>query len=404
MSHAVERSQISEKPGDSRHSPSHPLDLGIHHSTRLPRKTLLVIGFIVIVLLLIRLALPYAVERYVNHQLNRNNDYDGKGGNIWVSLWRGAYVIKDIHIYKRSGAIKEPFFAAPTVDLSVQWRELFHGAVVAKIQMDQPRLNFVSGPTADQTQTGTNVAWDQTLSSLSPFKINRFGISDGEIHFQNRSSTPPVDIYLNHLDAVATNLNNSRKLRMPLPAGLMAHCTTLGKGDANLQLHMNPMASLPTYELVCQLSNVDLTALNDFFKAYGKFDVKRGTFELYASVASTNGNYEGYIKNFFNDIDVFEWQVDKKKTPVKIAWQAMVQAAAFVFKNHPRDSIATKVPISGTYQKNEVGTWTAVANLLQNAFIHALTPKVDQKISINQVSTNSVAPPKPIKPARNNTK
>jgi hypothetical protein len=88
-------------------------------------------------------------------------------------------------------------------------------------------------------------------------------------------------------------------------------------------------------------------------------------------------------------MDVFEWQEDKKKKPLQIVWQAVVQAVTVVLKNHPRDSIATKIPISGTYQKSEVGIWTAVATLLQNAFIHALVPKVDQKVTVNQVSTNS---------------
>jgi hypothetical protein len=32
-----------------------------------------------------------------------------------------------------------------------------------------------------------------------------------------------------------------------------------------------------------------------------------------------------------------------------------------------------------------VGIWTGVATLLENAFIHALTPKLDQPATIEQV-------------------
>jgi hypothetical protein len=31
------------------------------------------------------------------------------------------------------------------------------------------------------------------------------------------------------------------------------------------------------------------------------------------------------------------------------------------------------------------GIWTATATLLQNAFIHALTPKIDEHVTVEQV-------------------
>src|ERR1700744_5503514 len=74
------------------------------------RRTLIVLGCIVVVLLAIRLVLPFALEKYVNYQLNRNTDYGGSIGKVYLSLWRGAYTIKQVDIYKRSGTIKEPFF------------------------------------------------------------------------------------------------------------------------------------------------------------------------------------------------------------------------------------------------------------------------------------------------------
>lgn len=350
--------------------------------------------------MIIRLALPFIVEKYVNHQLNRNTEYGGTIGDVSVSLWRGAYAIKNINIFKKNDAIKEPFFKAQTLDLSIEWKELFHGAVVGAVEMDDPRLNFVSGPTAAQTQTGTNVAWNQTLSSLFPFELNRFQIKTGEVHFQNLYSKPPVDIYLNHLTAVATNFTNSRKLSGKLPAGILAHCTTLGKGDLDLQVHLNPTTPLPTYELVCELSNVDLVSLNDFLRAYGKFDVDRGKFELFASVASDDGKYEGYVKTFFTDLDVFKWQKEKKKTLLQIVWDGVVESATVALKNHPKDTLATKIPISGTYQKNEVGVWSAIGNLLKNAFIHALVPQMDEPVTINKVQADTAAAEAPVHPLK----
>lgn len=146
------------------------------------------------------------------------------------------------------------------------------------------------------------------------------------------------------------------------------------------------MVDPPAFEIVSQLTNVDLVELNGFLKAYGKFDVKHGVFNLYTSVAARDGNFEGYFKTFFTDLDVFDWQKEKEKNPFEIAWEAMVGAVAATFKNHHTDTLATKIPISGSYGKSKVSIWVAVGNLLRNGFIKALVPKVDEKVTVDTVA------------------
>ena len=175
-----------------------------------------------------RLALPFVLERYVNDQLDHSRDYSGHVGNIHVQLWHGRYRIDNLNILKRSGDVSVPLFSAARVYLSVQWEELFRGSVVGKIRLEEPKVNFVSGPTSAQTQTGADESWTPMLESLFPFKINRLEIAGGQIHFKNDFSTPPVDIFLNGLSATATNLTNSREIKGELPSGVTAHGTTVG--------------------------------------------------------------------------------------------------------------------------------------------------------------------------------
>jgi hypothetical protein len=340
---------------------------------------------IIVFLIAIRIALPFVVKAYVNHELNTAHDYSGKIGSINMALWRGGYRIHQIQILKKDGSVKSPLFSAPEVDLLVEWRELFHGSIVGEIVLRQPKLNFVSGLDPDQKQTGGDERWDKMLESLFPFKLNRVEVSNGEIHFQNPSAKPPVDIYLSQLSATATNLTNSRNVKQKLPSGLIAGGSTVGGGRLDLQLQMNLLQPMPTYELTCGLTNVDLVSLNDFLRAYGKFDVAHGTFALYTSVAADNGSYEGYFKVFFKNLDVFQWEKERKKNILAIFWQAIVGGVATVFENHVKDQLATKVPISGSYTNSSIGIWTATGTLLQNAFIHALVPKLDEHVTVEHV-------------------
>jgi hypothetical protein len=343
------------------------------------------------------------VEKYVNRQLNRAHDYAGRVGNIHLQLWRGRYRIDNIRILKRSGSVPVPFFSAHELSLAIEWSELFHGSIVGQVIMNEPRLNFVSGPTEAQSQSGQDEGWSSMLESLFPFDLNRVEITNGEVHFQNQYSTPPVDLYLHGLSATATNLNNSRNVQGELPAGAMAKATTIGGGGLDLNVHLNPMAKAPTYQVDAQLTNVDLTALNSFLRAYGKFDVASGQFALFTSVASKDGNYDGYLKVFFNKLNVFAWEKERKKNILEIFWQAVVGTLTTAFKNHSTDSLATRVPISGSYAAgSDVGVMSAVGSLLRNAFIRALVPKIDQQVTLTDAQQKAQAKKKLSEPIQAN--
>ncbi len=334
----------------------------------------------------LRLALPYWIRNYVNAQLRASPEYNGHIQDVTFHLWRGAYKVKNVEIFRAGGQIKEPFFAAKQVDLSVEWEELFHGALAASIVMDEPEVNFVVGPTSDQSQVGTNTSWIGLAESLFPMKFNRVEVDGGQIHFVNHHSNPPVDLLLKGVSAVVTNLSNTRNLKTALPAELVATGAPAGGGGLSLNVKLDPMASAPTFEMTSQLTNVDLVSLNDFLKAYGKFDVDRGLFSLYASVAAKDGHYDGYTKVFFENLSVFAWDKERHKNAVKVFWDAIVGTLATVFKNQPHDRLAAKVPITGDYGTNHVEVIAAVGSLLRNAFIRALVPALDQPVTLTDVA------------------
>jgi len=205
------------------------------------------------------------------------------------------------------------------------------------------------------------------------------------LRFRDFSRNPKVDIFVHHLNASATNLSNTRQVSEKLPAGLHARGTTIGDGEFDVHLRINPMAPQPTFQVAAAITNMNLVALNDFLRAYGKFDVQRGNFSVYTEVAAADGRYEGYVKPLFENLDVFEWEKERGKNILEKFWQAIVAGVAQIFKNQPKDRLATKIPISGNFEKSEVDIWTTVGGTLKNAFVRALLPKFDQPPSIEKV-------------------
>src|SRR5665213_61356 len=267
-----------------------------------PRGQKLTFVIIFGVLVLSRLALPFVLKIFVNHKLSQLHGYGGKVGDINVHLWRGAYRIHDINIYKTSGDIHEPFFEAAYIDLSIEWLRLLRGKVVGQIYMMKPKINFEDGPTQNQKQSGEGGGWGDLLSSLFPFDFNRLESRDGELDFYNHYSKPPVDLYMNQLNLVATNLSNAENQPEELSAQIQATAKTFGGGVVDTQVKFNPIEKDPAFELTGTVNNIDLTAANDLMEAYAGLQVGKGTLSTYVSVASKKGAYDGYLKLFFKNL------------------------------------------------------------------------------------------------------
>src|SRR6478735_5117265 len=133
------------------------------------RKTwYIILGSLLVLLVAFRIALPYILLKFVNRELTRIDGYYGHVNDIDVALLRGAYTIKDIRLDKTGGKIPVPFFSANIIDLSIEWRAIFQCALVGEIVVEQPKLNFVKGPTKQTTQTKIDKDWTKVVDTLLP--------------------------------------------------------------------------------------------------------------------------------------------------------------------------------------------------------------------------------------------
>src|SRR4051812_42299493 len=174
-------------------------------------KKYIVLISILVVLIILRLFLPVIVLKYVNKTLAGMNGYYGHVSDIDISLYRGAYQINDIYLNKVDSLSQKqtPFFSARTIDLSLEWRALFQGAIAGQATIYSPKLIF----TKDKAEIG-QVAKDTTdfrkvIKSLMPLKVNRFEVRNGSIHYVDSSSSPKVDLSLKNTYILAENLKNT---------------------------------------------------------------------------------------------------------------------------------------------------------------------------------------------------
>ncbi len=352
---------------------------------KIRKRTLIILLVIAGVLVILRIYLPQIVLRYVNTKLSEMENYYGHVKDIDIWLIRGAYVIDDIVIKKKLPAKNKaldtiPFFKADELDLSVQWKAIFEGKLVGEIYVEKPELKFVKGAHQDEDLRSDTSDFRQLVRDLMPLTVNHFQINKGQIHYVDPFSSPPVDISVHSIQAMAKNLSNHSDSADLLPASLVAEGGGYG-GNFRLRVDFDALAGSPTFDLDAEVKHADLTGMNDFMQAYGNFDVERGEFNMYAEFAAKNDSFGGYVKPLIKDLSIVKWNKEEGSIP-QIIWETIVAAGAKLLTNIKEDQIGTKVYIANTFDDPQINTWGAVSYVLRNAFLQALRPSIEHTVNI----------------------
>jgi hypothetical protein len=348
------------------------------------KKKYIILGSILVILIIGRLMLPYFVTRFVNKVLADIPGYAGSIDDVDISLLRGAYVIHELKLFKIEGDKRVPFIDIPATDLSIEWSALFKGSIVGEVIFENPKLNFIGGDKKNAqgettNQSGEDVDWTVPLKKLMPLQINRMEIVRGNVVFYDFTTKPEVNVYLNDLNMMATNLNNADKQEAKLPSKVIASASSIGNGKLSIDMNINVLKQIPDLDMDMKFENISMPALNEFFQAYSKVDIEKGAFNLYSEMIVDNGVLDGYVKPLATDVKVVNWQNDKEK-PLNLAWQSVVGFFVEVFENQRKDQFATKVPLTGDFNNVKTEFWPTLWNIFRNGFIKAFERNTDNTI------------------------
>ena len=339
---------------------------------------------IVAVLIVVRIILPHVVLHYSNKTLSTLDGYYGHINDIDLHIYRGAYVIKDIYIDKIDSISKQrvPFLSSKSIDLSVEWKSLFHGRIVGELEITNPVIKFTKDKAEPADIQKDTTDFRKILNDFMPLSINYFKIINGKLQYIDSTSQPKVDIAMTNIQVLAENLSSVEDSAL-LPATVKASAN-IYKGNFDLKLKIDPLATTPTFDLNAELKNTNLPDLNDFLKAYAKFDVHAGTLSLSTEVASKDNKFVGYVKPVIKDLQV-KGDEDRHDSFFNKLYETLIGAVGVVLKNPEEKQVATKIPIEGEYGVTTLGTWYAILEVLRNAFVQALYPAIDHEITILSV-------------------
>jgi hypothetical protein len=352
-----------------------------------------VIG-ILVVLIAIRIALPFWIEHKINTELHKLDEYDGHVEDVDLSFLTGHYMVEGIEIHKIGQDSLPPFVQVKEIDVGVDWSNLFKGKIVSTIAIVEPEIFYIAPlekkpKEAEKEEKKTN--WGKKLQDMTPLRINRFELIDGKVTYLDYAPSPDIDFTLDSLNIIAENLTNIKNPNDTFPAkGHLAAITT-GNGHLDIKADMNILNKIPDVKANIRFRRADLTAFNDFVEAYGNFDLERGYLSVYSEVSAVDGYIKGYVKPFFDNVEIINWKKDKEEGGFfQAVWESIAGLFAESSENQPREQTASKVPFGGQMDKANVDVSRSIFNLLRHAFIQAFETEIDNQISVQGEKTDRI--------------
>ncbi len=329
-----------------------------------------------LLLVLVRLLLPWLLERAINRRLAALPAHHGVIESVDLNLYRGAYRIHGLSI-RHDGESEAPLFSVRTVDFSLAWRELLRGRVVSEIVLDAPILLLARTEPAPAEEDG----WRELVDDLFPIEITRFVVRDGAFDYADSARDPPFTVALEAINATLEGLAN----RLPPPGEEYPARAELAArfpegGLLHLRARGSPLEDPPRLELHAEIDDLHLPALNPLLRAAAGVDVSAGSLHVSAEFATAEGRYEGYIKPLIRGADYRDLG-HEPGGPLKRIWETLVSGVTSLLTNPDTENVGTRVPFSGAFDDTDVGRWDAFVTLLRNAFVRALSEGVDESVA-----------------------
>ncbi|MFM6930542.1 MAG: DUF748 domain-containing protein [Bdellovibrio sp.] len=343
------------------------------------------LGIVILALIGLRVFLPTGVKYGINWYLDKKlENYQGRINDFDLALYRGAYQIQDLKIWQRNKSEKDPLVTIKEIDLSLAWRALFQGKLLGDLKVKEMVLEFIDSEDKKKKQFGTEEDWKTVVGKLIPIELESFKLTDSSIRFFNHDFKVPVDLVVDRIQLEATNIKNTDRSKELLPSTVLASGRIQKDADINGKGRVNLLAKIPTFEAKVTLNKLDVTKLNKFFLGYGPFTLSSGHFSLFAEASTKDNKIVGYIKPFFENIDVMSPH-EKYDSPKRFFNEVAIAWANMLLRNGETKTVATKIEFQGAAMSPDVNKWGALWTSLRNGFIEALKKQLDNTISIKDV-------------------
>lgn len=335
-----------------------------------------------IIVLAIMVATPITTRAYLNkYVLADMGTYSGHVEDVDINYITGAYGLKGLKIIKKSTTKTLPFFNSTEMWVNLSWKQLLKGELSFSILAVEPELRFQDAKKDSDSQTGKGGLWFKTIQRVMPSSLTEVNVHQGQLIFINEDSKPTVDVRVSEIELNIKGLHIGDSHEQTKSATTLLNASLLEQGKLYCKINFNP-ANYGDFNLDFKAEDINLKQLNDIGRVYGNLDFDDGEGKVYSEISGDGAEFSGYIKPFFENVDILSWKQDVEKQGDNIfqfAWEGIAGFTQNLLTNPFTDKFATEITIKGSTDGVQVDSAEAILGVFKNAFIDALNEGFDEK-------------------------
>jgi hypothetical protein len=246
--------------------------------------------------------------------------------------------------------------------------------------VDGIEVEYIHSPRTAGAEAVRKEAVKETAKEVSNkpgllFRIGEMRVTKSTVAYVNKTTNPAYRVFLNDLNGTVTNLSNHE---VQGPAAAKVTGKFMGSGTAVADATWKTEKSGPAFNAAIRIEDVDVPAMNDLFRAYGRFDTVAGEFDFYSELTARDGAINGYVKPLFRDMQVYDPAQDKHKPVVRKMYEKLVSGVSKLLENRKLEQVATRTEVSGRLDNPRYNVVETVTRLVENAFFKAILPGFDR--------------------------
>jgi hypothetical protein len=210
-----------------------------------------------------------------------------------------------------------------------------------------------------------------TQQPAAEIRADRIVIDRSTLGYRDQTTNPPYRVYVADTHAEVHDFTNVKNGNGK-PGRAAVRGRFMESGATRVDATFEPREKRTDFSVMLAIDDTDAARLNDLWRAYGGFDVERGTLAVYSEVRVEGGQIDGYTKTMLKDLDVLG--PDEQKGLREKLYEGLVGGLATVLRNQPRDQVATEVDLSGPLENPNSNTLEIVLGMVENAFFKAVLP------------------------------
>lgn len=343
---------------------------------------------VVLIIGAIRLLIPFVALRGINYVLShKNEDYTGHLKGLELAILRGRIAFKNLHIEKRDKPQALQADVVYTV-VNYSWSKLLNKNAVAEISVDGVSVVMTEIPKLKPPKPD-ELSFEKIRQILAESKwsseISKIAVRNADVKFVVPEANLPLSVNNISVDVFNIHLSPAKNWQL---AVLRVESYLQGQGRMLLTGQMQPLAKPVMADMNFSIVDFDLKTLNGLLLKVLPMDLTRGKFSSYVEAASEKGYTNGYVKLFFDDIDVVS-NPQKLKSGRHFTIEAAAALGNWILKNNKEDSVALNLPFKIKHDDVTVNASDAFWSTLRNKR-DELDRKFDNSVSFVQNRSESL--------------